>query len=193
MGKNLNQVQQHELTGVEKRLQEEIEKKNEFIMQSYKESYDYNERITLHSEMYEKFVPLDKVLIRVYRRLPIVSKIGDTQIIIDSNSAADYAKVMRQAATGQNFTAKQVPTEFKLSTKAVIVSVPSFEQRLKRNDVVCIDQLVTQAVAYDGGEEIIYQYWFVHPDSNKAVPPQNPNDSDYGYALVPTHVIKGLL
>jgi hypothetical protein len=191
MGKNLKDVPQQ--TGVEKKLQEEIDKRNEFIMQSYDESLKYNENISNHDEKYENFVPLEKVLIRVFRRLPVVTSIGDTQIIVDTNGSADYAKVMRQAATGQNFTAKQVPTEFKLSTKAVVVAVPSFEQRIKKGDVVCIDQLVTQAVAFDGGEEIIYQYWFVHPDSNKAVPPHNPSDSDYGYALVPNHVIKGFL
>lgn len=197
MGKNLNSVSEEDKsqvkTKVERDLEERISAANKQAMEAFEESQSYNENIAKHEKRYKDFKPLDKILVRIYRRLPKIISVGDTSLIVDTDSSADYAKVMRQAATGQNFTARQVPAEFKFSTKAVVVAVPEYETRIKPDDVVCIEQLLVQAVAYDGGEEINYQFSFTHPDSNKPVPPSNPNDVDYGYALVPSHVIKGIV
>ena len=93
---------------------------NDF-MDSLAASKNYNDNINVHLPQYSNFKPLSKLLVRVYRRLPIVSKGG---LIIDTPSIQDWAKVMKQAGSGQEYSVNEAPTTFRFTKEAVVVALP---------------------------------------------------------------------
>lgn len=165
------------------------------FLEGIKETQDYNDNIKNHLPQYVNFKPLSSVLIRIYRRLPILSKGG---FIVDTPTFSDWAKVMKQAGSGQDYAVNEAPTSFKFTEEAVIVALPIQQyggsQELKVGQKICIQQIQTEARKTQDG--IVYYNYagsFVHPQSNKVIVPDDPKDEDYGYALIPINLIKGII
>lgn len=165
------------------------------FLDSIKETEEYNNNITNHLPSYANFKPLSHVLVRIYRRLPILSKGG---FIVDTPTFADWAKVMKQAGSGQDYAVNEAPTSFKFTEEAVIVALPIQQyggsSELKVGQKICIQQIQTEARKTQDG--IVYYNYagsFVHPSSNKIIVPDSPKDEDYGYALLPMNLIKGII
>jgi hypothetical protein len=122
-------------------------------------------------------------------------------MIIDTPAFSDYAKVMKQAGSGQDYAVNEAPTEFRFTKEAVIVALPDFlkstEEKPSQYEVgqtICIEQLPTRANKTNS-EVTYYDYLcsFVHPHSNKILTPSDCIDPDYGYALIPVNLIEGII
>lgn len=165
------------------------------FLSGIEESQKYNDNIRTHLPQYTSFKPLSHVLVRIYRRLPVITQAG---LIIDTPNFSDWAKVMKQAGSGQDYAVNEAPTNFKFTKEAVIVSLPIQQyggsSELKVGQKICIQQLQTEARKTQEGV-IYYNYMgsFVHPSSNKVIVPDDPTDADYGYALIPINLIEGII
>lgn len=152
----------------------------------------YNQTLDDFSICYKNFIPYNKVLIRVFLREPQISESG---FWMPSTSKADVVEVQRRAGSGDRYTQNIVESPFKFDTKAIIVSAPTYaleDERYKPGTIVCIEHLKAQATTFQDDSTVIqYAFAFVHPDYGDVVPPQNYQSEHYGYALVPTDVIKG--
>lgn len=171
----------------ERLFEEELEGQSKVLDNQMEEAKSYNKGIDNHLPMYESFQPNENILIRFYRREPRISESG---LILDDNTAFDYAKMERQAASGSTYTQRQEPTEFRFLAKAVVVANGSYSDKYKKGDVVTTHQPIIKGIAYDGGEVKVFDGFFVHPDSGLVMPPEKPSPH-YGYALVPISFIKG--
>lgn len=165
------------------------------FLDAIKESQEYNDNIKTHLPQYTSFKPLSHILVRIYRRLPIITKGG---MIIDTPTFSDWAKVMKQAGSGQDYAVNEAPTSFKFTKEAVIVSLPIQQyggsSELKVGQKICIQQLQTEArKTQEGVIYYNYQGSFVHPSSNKVIVPDDPTDADYGYALIPINFVEGII
>lgn len=165
------------------------------FLDTISEAQRYNDNINEHLPYYSSFKPLSHILIRIYRRLPLITKGG---MIIDTPSATDWAKVMKQAGSGQDYAVNEAPTEFRFTKEAVVVSTPLQEygasHKLQKGQKICIQQLQTTATKMK--DDVIYynyQFSFVHPQSGKTLVPSDCNDRDYGYALIPLNLIEGII
>ena len=167
---------------------QDFETKSNELLQGIKNAQEYNATINIHQDYYRTFKPTNDVLVRVYRRMPIVT---DGEIIVNMPQNADYAEITKTAGSGQKYNVQEVATEFMLSTEAVIVATPNHITWPVGQRVV-INQLLTKgSKTPDGITFFEYQGAFVHPASGKTIPPSDCTDVDYGYALIPAGFVKG--
>lgn len=90
----------------------------------------------------------------------------------------------------------QVENPYPFYNKVVIVAIPSNVADLKAGDIAIIDPgFKFVEVFSEGDDAYIKVNGFVHPEDTGKYPhyPTEPEDENYGYFLVPNHLIKILL
>lgn len=165
---------------------------NQDVLKSLEDSILYNENITNHLPCYLETKPIQNVLIRIYRRLPIVTKSG---LIVDMPSQADWAKVIKQVGSGQEMALNELPTEFKFTREAVIVALPEYlKDKLQVNQKVAINQIEVKSYkTNDGVVYFNYMFSWTHPSASKIAAIDDCTDPHYGYALVPYSFIEAMI
>lgn len=149
---------------------------------------EYNENIRNHASCYSSFKPLTGILIRFFRRLPIVLEGG---VVIDAPTRSDFANLTKTASSGHRYSLKEVKTEFKFDQRAVIVSLPPFETSFKVGMEVITEPVIINVHKIDDTIYSDYAGAFVHPSSNLLLPPSDITSPHYGYAIVNTSFIRG--
>lgn len=169
--------------------QELIQEKNDGMMKEYELVKNYNDNISNHHPSIQSYVPARNILIRVYRRMPIIT---DDGLMFNTPAAADFAKVSKTIGSGQTINIKEQLAQFNFTQKAVIVKLPkNYSGDYKVGQDVNIEQLLVQANKIDQTIYHEYMYQFIHPDANTTVPTSDCTDPFYGYALIPETIIKG--
>lgn len=162
---------------------------NEELIKSVEEIQAYNASITNHLPCYSTFVPTQNVLIRIFRRLPVITKGG---LILNIPENTDFAKVMKTAGTGQEYSLKEVAAEFRFTNRAVIVAVPEYAvEKYPVGKEVIIEFIVNKITKIEDTTYYDYGGSFIHPSSNRVAPPSDCTDEHYGYALIPISFIRG--
>jgi len=160
-------------------------------VQDYLDSVTYNELVHKVPEEYIKFQPINHYLIRFFRRVPEL-RIGNL-ILPNTLTKEDLATVHINAFTGQKITGKQVKAGYMFAKKAVVISVPSYENYIKPGHIVSVmaPRIVQHSTDYGTFEE--YEGWFVHPDSDELEPVRNVHNVHFGFALYPKMGILGII
>jgi hypothetical protein len=170
---------------------QDFQEKNESLMKDYDKVKAYNLNINEHHPSFFPYTPTRNILIRIFRRMPVVTEDG---LMFDSPDFTDFAKVQKVAGSGQTYTVKEQLSQFSFTQKAIVVKLPlEYAGKLKIGDVVNIEQLLVQGAKIGDTTYQEYMYQFVHPDSNTTVPTSDCSNPFYGYALVPETIIKGWL
>lgn len=148
----------------------------------------YNENIFDFAERYATFRPYQGLLVRVFiRELNMVAGklfTGDTP---------GFDKIQIPSSNVQGAVWRTVDNPFPFAAKCVVVNVPVHITIFKKGDILAIPQL--QALPARRGDDsvIIYENFFVHPDSGFILPVQDLQSPDFGYAIIPTNIVQGFL
>lgn len=149
---------------------------------------DYNDNIDNFSENYNTFKPYQGILVRVYlRELNIVGGklfAGDTP---------GFDKIQIPSQNVQGATWRTIDNPFPFATKCIVVATPKHIDNFKKGDVLAIPQLQALPVRKGDDSAIIYEHFFVHPDSGIILPTQDIESDDFGYAIIPSAIIQGFL
>lgn len=163
--------------------------KNESLLKEFEVVENYNKNIAQHHPSIQSYVPCRNILIRIYRRMPIITEDG---LMFNTPNFGDFAKVQKVAGSGQTYTVKEQLSQFNFTQKAIIVKLPfNYTGSFKEGQDVNIEQLLVQANKIDQTVYQEYMYQFVHPDANTTVPTADCTNPFYGYALIPETIIKG--
>lgn len=150
------------------------------------ERKQYNENITNFNESYRTFKPYQNILVRVYLR-----EIKEGKIYAGEVSGFD--KVQIPSANVQGATWRTVDNPYPFTNKCVVVNVPQHITNLKSGDVLAIPQLQASAARKGDDTVILYDYFFMHPDSNQLLPEKDVTSEHFGYAIIPSSIIQGFL
>lgn len=148
----------------------------------------YNKNINVHAEEYVNFKPYQGLLVRVYLR--------EVQVVKGKLFAGDsvgFDKIQIPSQNVQGATWRTVDNPFPFLAKAVVVSVPEHITNFKPGDVVAIPQLQALPVRKGDDSAIIYEHFFVHPDSGFILPVSNFDSVHFGYAIIPSGIVQGFL
>lgn len=145
----------------------------------------YNENIHTHDDIYANFVPYQGVLVRVYLRQAMEV---NNLFVGDING---FDKIQIPSANVQGATWRTVDNPFPFLGKCVVVNTPSHVTNIQKGEILAIPQL--QALAARKGDDsvIVYEHFFVHPDSGYMLPVKDFKSSSFGYAIIPTGIIQG--
>lgn len=169
--------------------QELVQEKDDDLVKEYELVKNYNDNITNHHPSIQSYVPARNILIRIYRRMPVINENG---LMFDTPSPADFAKVKKTIGSGQTINIKEQLTRFNFTQKAVIVKLPkNYTGEYSVGQDVNIEQLLVQSDKIDQTTYHEYMYQFIHPDANITVPTSDCTHPFYGYALIPETIIKG--
>lgn len=160
---------------------------NQEAKQGLQDILDYNENIQNHLPCYKNFKPLNKVLLRIYRRLPLVMENG---LIVDIPNSTDFAQITKTAGSGQKYNLQEMESQFRFDKRAIIVSAPE-RFGLPEGQEVEIKDLLVKGEKYEDTSFLIYEGAFVHSSSNLPLPPDDCNNPHYGYALLHVDAING--
>ncbi len=148
----------------------------------------YNANIESFSSNYDTFIPYQGILVRVYlRELKLASgKIYTGDIL-------GFDKIQIPSSNVQGAVWRTVDNPFPFTPKCIVVNVPEHITNFKRGDILAIPQL--QALPARKGDDsvIIYEHFFVHPNSGNILPVQDFESEDFGYAIIPTSIVQGFL
>jgi hypothetical protein len=145
----------------------------------------YNDNITNYASNYANFVPYQGVLVRVYLR-----DLAEVNNLFLGNSSG-YDKIQIPSANVQGATWRTVDNPFPFLGKCVVVNVPAHITNIAKNDILAIPQLQAGAARKGDDSVIVYEHFFVHPDSGFSLPVKDFNSPDFGYAIIPTGIIQG--
>lgn len=148
----------------------------------------YNNGIRDHLACYSTFKPLNGILIRFFRRMPVVL---DGDIVMDLPMRMDYAEVKKIASSGHRYTVREVDSKFRFDQRAVIVSLPSYQTSLEVGMEVITNPVMIQVHKFEDTVYADYVGAFVHPSSNLILPPSEVGSPHFGYAIVDMSFIKG--
>lgn len=163
--------------------------KNESLMKEFEVVEAYNKNIAQHHPSIQSYVPHRNILIRIYRRMPVMTEDG---LVFNSPEFKDFAKVQKVAGSGQTYTVKEQLSQFNLTQKAIIVKLPfNYTGYFKEGQEVNIEQLNVSGVKVEQTTYYEYMYQFTHPDANSTMPTADCTNPFYGYALIPETIIKG--
>jgi hypothetical protein len=168
---------------------QEFQQSSEDLLQTYQDIVAYNENIQNHLDCYKQFVPAHGILIRYKRRLPMLLKDG---MIINAPQASDFAKMTKIAGSGQEYTLKEIATEFCFINEAVVVSIPEYNPHKFYVGQEVITEM-PQLKVYKIDETVYANYmgWYVDPSSNMSVPTVDFKSPHFGYAILPSQYIIG--
>ena len=113
-------------------------------------------------------------------------------MIIEAPQASDFAKVTKVAGSGQEYTLKEIATEFCFTNEAIIVAVPEYNpHKLKVGQLVITE--IPQLKVHKIDETVYANYmgWYVDPASNITVPTVDFKNPHFGYAILPVNYIVG--
>jgi hypothetical protein len=149
---------------------------------------NYNANIQAHSRLYESFTPYQGILVRVYLR---ELKLAAGKIF--TGDSAGFDKIQIPSSNVQGAVWRTVDNPFPFAAKCVVVATPPHITNFSKGDVLAIPQL--QALPARKGDDsvIIYEHFFVHPDSGSVLPVQDFTNENFGYAIIPTSIIQGFL
>jgi hypothetical protein len=169
--------------------QEIVKEQDSHLMEEFSTVKQYNDNITDYHPSIKSYVPMRNILIRIYRRLPVMTNDG---LMFNTPDIGDYAKIQKVAGSGQKYALPEQLAKFNFTQKAVIVKLPlTYQGSLKEGQVVNIEQLL---ITGDKIGQTVYQeymYQFIHPDANSTLPTSDCTNPFYGYALIPDTIIKG--
>jgi hypothetical protein len=146
----------------------------------------YNENITNFNDSYKTFKPYQNILVRVYLR-----EIKEGKIYTGETSGFD--KVQIPSANVQGATWRTVDNPYPFTNKCVVVNVPAHITNIKTGDVLAIPQLQASPARKGDDTVILYDYFFMHPDSNALLPAKDFTSEHFGYAIIPSSIIQGYL
>lgn len=149
---------------------------------------NYNDNITKFNDNYTTFKPYQGLLVRIYLR---ELKLAAGKIFTGDTPGFD--KIQIPSSNVQGAVWRTIDNPFPFAAKCVVVSVPEHITNFKTGDVLAIHQL--QALPARKGDDsvIIYEHFFVHPDSGIILPTQDFESEDFGYAIIPTSIVQGFL
>ena len=147
---------------------------------------NYNESILILDQNFRKVTPRYDILVRAFTR-PLIK---DGDVIIPPTLPVD---IRTQNNRGKAY---QVENPYPFFNKVVIVSKPKNIEDLQVGDVAIVDANYKFVEAFGNGDNAFIKVnGFIHPDdlANYNEYPTNPEDPNYGYFLVPNHLIKAVL
>lgn len=148
----------------------------------------YNDNITVHSEEYLNFIPYQGLLVRIYLR--------ELQVVKGKLFAGDsvgFDKIQIPSQNVQGATWRTIDNPFPFAAKAVVVNVPEHFTNFSKGDVIAIPQLQALPVRKGDDSAIIYENFFVHPDSGFILPTSSFDSVHFGYAIISSGIVQGFL
>lgn len=168
-----------------------ISSTNDSLIQELEQVNKYNSTITEHAPFYKNFNPNMDILIRIYRRMPLVL---DSGLIVSQPDVSDFTKATKIAGSGQQYAVQEKMAEFNFTTKAVIVALSKhYKDKYTVGQEVNIHKVPFESRKIMDTYYHLYQYQFVDPNLGTTMSPANCDDPNYGYALIPDSFITGWL
>lgn len=147
---------------------------------------DYNANIANVTEAYANFKPYQQILVRVF-----VREIKEGKLYTGESSGFD--KINIPSANVQGATWRTVDNPYPFAGKCLVVGVPQHITNIKVGDILAIPQLPASSGRKGDDTVIIYEYFFIHPESNQNLPDKDMTSEHFGYALIPQSIIYGFL
>ena len=139
----------------------------------------YNENLTTLAQKYASLKPLGSYILRMFIKDDIKTKSG---IIIP------VEKVHGTSHSG--FKNVEASDPYRFTSKAVVVCIPEGEPELTPGDIV---QVVRPMPILVQESVVGYENQYAHPDYTLPMVPVNPEDEDFGYVIMPRHLIKVII
>lgn len=144
---------------------------------------DYNKEIENLDSRYTDLRPLNKIIVRSY-----VKNLKDENGLIQPNTAPIV--IPTRSGVG---ALQLLDNPWPYSKRAIIVSIPSWEQELKVGMTIQLNNAPVRAMNRGSDYGLAMPNGFQHYEYEDIEPPKDPEHEDYGYLLVDRTEIEVIL